>query len=325
MNVLLIQIRQLGDVLLTTPLARVIKEGISGARVVFLTGDKAVGVLKGNPWIDEIMTIGGSVLGECLTIKRVVGKFDAVIDVQRTGRSSRVTLFSLAKLRIAFYKKSSNFYYNRLVHWREHGYTPLERMELLKPLGIREPVRDILPEIFYNDSEFSCVKGMLKDVGADEFFVVAPTSRRPGKRWPIRNFRKLSEILWDKTRLMPVVVYGPGEKSYVDSGFTGCGSCYVLGRTLSIGELAALIDMSAFVISNDSFPAHVAVARRKRLFVVLGPTEGWYPKRDFVLELRKGLECQPCRDERSCPFGFRCLAGFSPEEVLELVGPALDL
>ena len=57
MKVLVIQIRQLGDILLSSPLGRVIKESIKGAEVHFLTSEIGKDILTGNPFIDKILVI----------------------------------------------------------------------------------------------------------------------------------------------------------------------------------------------------------------------------------------------------------------------------
>ena len=326
MKVLIIQVKQLGDVLLSEPLARAVKEAL-GAEVHFLTSPLGREILEGNPFIDRIITLEGGILGELKTLLEVRRNgYDAVVDAQRTGRSKRITLFSGAPVRVAFKKEGDNFYYTHLVEWRNRGYTVWERMELLKPLGIKSPP-ELLPEFYLKEEEVEEGRREVKRLGLkeDDFFVVVPTSRRRERSWEPYKFGLLSKRVAEFTGLTPLFAYAPGEEEMAREAFEACGGGVFLEKPLPIRKFASVVSLSRFLIGNDSFASHLSLALKKRTFVVLGPNEGWFPEVKEVVKVKKGLECQPCGNWKGCNRDLACYKELSPEEAFNQLKAELDV
>jgi len=277
MKVLLIQLRQLGDVLLSTPLARIIKERMAGSVVHFLTSDAAEDIVKDNPYIDKVLTLKSNFLNEIEMLFGIRAEhYDAVVDIQRTGRSKRLTLSSNAGLKIAFYKKGDNFYYNRLIKWENRGYTSWDRMKLLKGLGLENPIEKYLPEMYLNETADRNAKEYLKKHGIKKFFIVAPTARKKEKMWNPEQFGKLTNLISQTNGYAPVVVYGPSEKDMALECFSVLKTGHIIENPFSIKEFASLVHLSEFIIGNDSFTSHLGVSLRKKSLVILGPNSGWF-------------------------------------------------
>lgn len=320
MKILLIQLRQLGDVLLSTPLARVIKEKIQGSTVHFLTSDAAEDIVKDNPYIDKILTLKTGFLREFKTLLNIRReRYDAIADVQRTGRSKRLTLFSNADLKIAFYKKGDNFYYNRLIEWKDHGYTSWERMELLRCLNIKDPIKKYLPEMYLDKTADKIVKEYLKKHDVKKFFIVAPTARKENKMWNPEYFGRLANLISQTTGLLPIIVYGPNEKETALKCFNILKTGHIIEDPFSIKEFAGLVYMSEFIIGNDSFASHIGTSLKKKSIVILGPTSGWFVGNKNTLLVTKGLDCQPCGNYENCRHNLSCYRSLMPEDVFEKI------
>ncbi len=274
MKVLIIQVRQLGDVLLSSPLAKAVKEE-TGAEVHFLTSLAGKEILKGNPFIDKVITVEEGAVAEIKALAAVrKEKYDWVIDAQRTGRSKRITLLSGAPKRVAFKRERENFYYNVLVKWKNLGYTVWERLELLKPLGIEVSKRENYLPSFYNYQE---VKVPFK-----EFISIVPTARKREKMWNLKEFARLIEEL-----PLPVyALYAPGEENFIKELKEECKvSFYYPEKPHRIGESAFVIKESSLFIGLNSFASHLAVASRKKTVVVDRKSSGWFPKVPWVREV----------------------------------------
>ena len=290
MKILLIQLRQLGDVLLSAPLARVIKERMAGSVVHFLTSEAAKDIVNDNPYIDKVLTLKADFLNEIRMLFDIRAEhYDAIVDIQRTGRSKRLTLFSNAKLRIAFYKKGGNFCYNRLIKWENQGYTSWERMELLMGLGLENPIEKYLPEMYLNETADRNAKGYLKKHGIKNFFIVAPTARKKEKMWNPDYFGKLANLISQMNGYTPIVVYGPGEKDMAIECFNVLKTGHIIEKPLPIKEFAGLVYLSEFIIGNDSFASHLGVSLRKKSIVILGPNSGWFVDNENTLLVYKSL------------------------------------
>jgi len=326
LRVLVIQVRQLGDVLLSSPLARAVKE-ILGAEVHFLTSPLGKEILKGNPFIDRIVTLGDGVLGELKTLLEVRRNgYDAVVDAQRTGRSKRITLLSGAPVRIAFKKEGDNFYYTHLVEWKNRGYTVWERMELLKPLGVKR-TPNLLPEFYLTEGEVEEGRRIVKELGLEEssFFVVVPTARYREKSWGFRKFGELSRLVFNYFGLNPLFAYAPGEEEMAREAFEACGKGVLLPEPLPIRKFASVVNLSRFLIGNDSFAPHLSLALKRKTFVILGAFEGWFPDVDWVVKVKKGLECQPCGNLKGCDRDLACYGELSVGEVFEKLKAELNV
>ncbi len=285
MKVLIIQLRQLGDVLLSSPLARVIKEEIQNSEVHFLTSEAGKEILKDNPYIDEIIGVSEGLRFELKTLAKIrKEKYDAVIDVQRTGRSKRLTLLSGAKKRIAFRKDKENLYYNVLIDWVNHGYTAWERMELLRGIGIRNPVKLYLPETFFPEKQICTVKGLIPD---KKFVVIVPTARKSDKMWSLKNFARLIDFMEKELYIPSVVCYAPGEERFINELKRLSKSSFTFPETpLSIGSLALLIKKASLFVGNNSFASHLAVSQKVRTVVISKRKSGWFPPAEFVKEVQ---------------------------------------
>ena len=320
MKILIIQLRQLGDVLLSTPLAQNIKIFYPDSSVYFLTSSQAEDIVSENPFIDKVLTLKKGVKHEVEMIYRVRKEgFDAILDVQRTARSKRITLFSKAKIKAAFYKKGNNFPYNTLIKQETKGYTAFERLDLLKAISIDKPEK-LLPSLFFDSSTEERVKNYLINHSIKDYFVISPTARKQWKMWSLEEFGKLVDKISKKLNLTAVITYGNREeKEKVKETAEQISNSHIIEKPFSIKEFAALLKLSKFSVGNDSFPSHVAVSQGVKTVVICGPTSGWYPEHKNVLLIYKGLDCQPCNNPEMCPFNLACYRELSHEEVLPRV------
>ncbi|WP_457755364.1 glycosyltransferase family 9 protein [Thermovibrio ammonificans] len=275
MKVLIIQLRQLGDVLLSTPLARALKE--KGVKVHFLTSEAGRDIVEGNPFIDGIETLkeGSRELLKTALALRKEG-FDAVIDAQRTGRSRLITLLSGAPLRVAFRKERGNLFYNRLVEWENRGYTAWERLKLLEGLGLKlESYRNYLPEIYkIPENPF---KGR-------EYAVIVPTARKSHKMWPAEKFAELAAEL--RKEMEVIVLFGPGEReAALKVNELAGGGLTVPESPFPIKAAAAVMKGAGVVIGNNSFAPHLAVAVGSKVVVIDKKRSGWFPPIERVREV----------------------------------------
>lgn len=325
MKILIIQLRQLGDVLLTATLARAIKENIQNSKVDFLTSNPAKEILTLNPYIDEIFTIQKDLLSEFSVIKHIrANSYDSVIDAQRTATTKRISFFSSASKRIAF-KSKDNFYYNNVLIHENHSYTVDDRLTLLKPLGIKIDEGRYLPELYYNKDTDNKIENLLKNLNLkNNFFVIIPTARKKIKSWPLDYFIQLIDKVYYELGHTPLVVVAPNEdwilkeiKKQTKAKFFGFSN-------LSIKELACLIKKSQFFIGNDSFGGHVAVSQNTKSFILVGFSSGWFPKNRSTVLITAKLDCLPCNNWKKCPYALnngylKCFFSLKPIDAFNII------
>ncbi len=321
MKILLIQLKQLGDVLLSTPIAENIKIFYPNATVHFLTSENARDILTENPYIDKIITLRSGIKYEFKTIFTLRKElYYAVLDVQRTGRSKRITLLSKAKIKAAFKTSKDSFYYNTLIQQHTKGYTAFERLDILKAIGITKP-KKVMPKLFFSKKTEDEINSYLKRYKISDFFIVSPTARKPSKMWQPEEFGKLSNILSKKLNIKAIVVFGTeSEKIIAQRCAHYIENSHLIEKPFPIKNFAALVSKAKFSLGNDSFASHVAVSQNVKTVVICGPTSGWFPKNNKkILSIYKGLKCQPCNNPKKCLYDFACYKSLNHKEIVSII------
>ncbi|HLG50655.1 MAG TPA: glycosyltransferase family 9 protein [Chloroflexota bacterium] len=146
-------------------------------------------------------------------------------------------------------------------------------------------------------------------------------ARPPARRWPPERFAVVADALAARYGARLILSAGPGEEG-IAARVRACMRAVpvdLAGQT-TIGSLAALISRCDLVISNDTGPAHLAVALNRPSVTIFGPADRnrWAP-----LDARRHpiafvpVACSPC-PHWECPIDHRCLRWIEPEQVIEL-------
>lgn len=148
-----------------------------------------------------------------------------------------------------------------------------------------------------------------------------PGARPSARRWPPEYFGQVGDSLSRRYGARIVVTGGPGEEAIAAAVVARmeCDAVNLAGQT-DLGALAVLFRGCDLVISNDTGPAHVAVALDRPSVTIFGPADRrrWAPLDPTRHPVAfHSVECSPC-PYRDCPIDHRCLRGLPPEQVLAL-------
>ena len=324
-RVLVIQTAFLGDVVLTTPLFRAVKEHWPECHLAALVIPETAPILAGLPTVDEVIPYdkraGGA--GE---FRRIIGKvrgerFDVVLSPHRSVRSGTIAWLSGARRRIGYRESASPFYYSERVRRPPDRHETGRILALAEALGIEGT--NPRPDVALADEEREAARAA---AGKKPFAVISPSSVWPTKRWRPEGFAAVGDHL--RGRGYGVVITGSGEERAVCAAVKGAMSSSAVdfsGRTTP-RELAALVAEAVVLVVNDSAPVHLASAFDTPTVAIFGatvPAQGFAPlaSRSAVVEV-EGLACRPCGEHggRRCPEKhFRCMLDLSPEDVVAAV------
>lgn len=344
MNVLLIRLRQIGDVVFTTPALAALKAHFPSSRLVYIVEPSAAPIVANNPHLSEVIVaprvrgIGGVQQDLALGRRLARMRFDIAIDFHGGPRASLLTWLSRAPRRIGYNVAGRSWMYTERVD-RPRALRPRHSVEnqwdLLEPLGVEPPSRERFPvEMPVHAEAAERVTTRLRDyrLPADARLVVVHVSAgNPFRRWPIAAFAQLASGLVSFDPAVHVVITsGPSEadatarviqeaRSAVDDAsrrrLVSCGE-------FSLAELRALVEQAALYVGGDSGPMHVAATSHVPIVSLYGPTlpvrsEPWRHQVWPVAAVEvDGLACRPC-DQRVCqPGDFRCLTRITPQQVL---------
>lgn len=325
-KILICQLRQIGDVILMTPLLELLKKRYPQSMIHVLTEKKCVSVLEHNPYLDRVWPVDKKDLTplwkEVAYYRRVTAeRFDLVVDLQQTPRCRWVVFFSKAPVRLA----STPHWYTRWLYtdWvePEKAYASAMKAAVLSPLGI--VWQGERPCLRLTGDEKSFARNHLASLGLrpeHTLVTVDPTHWRETRRWPAAHYARLLELAAaGRPGLRFQILFGPGEESVVDEIFALSGSTDHLlpaGRLLTLREMAACIEASSMLVGNCSAPRHMAVAVDTPTLTIQGATSsGWVfpaPEHGYAAS---SIECRPC-NKNTCDIGILCLVELNPEVVL---------
>lgn len=318
MKILIVQLYQIGDVVLTTPIPREIKKKYPGAEIHFLTTPLSASVLKYDKNIDKIITINRdkNLLNTLRLINKIrKEKYDYILDFQNNPRTMWLSLFSKAKYKVTYAYSKRKFAYNKLIEPVKGTATEI-KCSLLKALNISD--YDIRPVLYPGEQELAKVKNYLDENNIKDFVVISPTHKGDTRRWPLENYLKLAEYIYENTSFKIIFSYAPNELDYIEK--IKKHKLYNIAfftPFFSLNEFVGLMSFAKFHTGNDSSPFHITVSLKKPSFVILGASsEGWiFPSNEYRW-VRKGLDCQPCRSNK-CKYGDKipCLKELSFEDI----------
>jgi heptosyltransferase-3 len=287
MKILVIQLRQLGDILLTTPVLRELKRAIPGCNITFLSHSMGRLILDDCPFIDDYFNYGSdwSLRQETSLAKTLRERhYDIAFDFMGNPRSALYTLGSLARERVAF--RSARFWcYNKTVPRNgPRQYIVRDKFRLLEASGIttdwNAADRLVLPW-FEKDTA-----PVMKFIGQHPWatgtplrVVLSPTHRREPRRWPLERFASLADFLARNWGAFVTWIWGPGEEADIDAAMSLCQEKTYKAPPTSFREMAALIANMDLFIGNSNGPSHVAVAAGTSSLQLHGPTSAinWCP------------------------------------------------
>jgi predicted lipopolysaccharide heptosyltransferase III len=346
MRILLVRLRQIGDVVFTTPAIHALRRRFPAAHLTYLVEPAAAPVVIGNPHLNEVIVAprvhGWRGVRDDLALARRLraARYDLAIDFHGGPRASLLAWLSGAPVRIGYEVAARGWMYTVRVA-RPRQLRPRHSVEnqwdLLAPLGIGPADRVAFPvEMTVDAAAAATVADRLARAGVnagDRLVVVHVSAGNPFRRWPIAHFVALVETLvTDDPRRRIVLTSGPSEHEAATLVMAGARA--VLGaaadRVLSCGEfslaeLRALLDRAALYIGGDSGPLHIAATTRVPVVGLYGPTlpvrsAPWRDARVGTESVDAGeLPCRPC-DQRVCaPGDFRCLMLITPAQVADAV------
>ncbi len=335
-KILIIRLSAMGDVLLTTPLIRRLKQQFPDCEIDFLVKEAYATLIKDNPSLHYTWTLYSEkglwgFVHLCRQIQKK--KYDGIIDLQVNVRSFMIRIFSQAKKRVRYKTWRGRRFLLVHFHWNIYKIclpVPLRFLRAVVSWGVKDDGLGL--ELFVNEETKSIVRSHLAERGIhtkDRIIVFAPGASKMTKRWPSENFACLGNIFF-KMNYRIVLVGGhqdrdvckdiEGAMKTTPENFTG---------QLSLQETAALINESALLITNDTGVMHMGAALKKPIVAIFGPTThhlGFAPFRTQSIVIEKSLPCRPCSYHGTdvCPKGhFRCMKDIHVKHVLQAANDLL--
>ncbi len=320
MKVLIIRFSSIGDIILTTPVIRCIKQQVPGVELHFVTKRSFKTIMESNPYIDKLHFLDNDLNATAEELKKE--NFDIVIDLHKNLRTLRMK-WKLGVKSFAFDKL--NWPKWLLVNLKIHKMPDIHIVDrymepAIKALGIKNDNKGLDYIIPAADEVEVTRYGVRKG----EYTVYAIGGQHFTKKMPVDKMVELISGLKESVLLIggkedfltaAEIIKKLDEKDGHGGAVNTCGM-------LNLNQSASLIRQAKYVISHDTGMMHVSAALKKKTFAIWGntvPELGMYPylTEHFNLEV-KDLSCRPCSKigYKKCPKGhFKCMN----EQTFELI------
>jgi heptosyltransferase-3 len=342
-RILVVALRRLGDVLLTTPLIRSLKRAWPDAVIDVLVFEGTQGILVGNPDIATVLTIPeraspGVTLG---MLRQVWRRYDVSFSTQS---GDRPTLFAWTAGRssVGFVEthglltRAKRFALSHAVEVVPNTHRVHEVLRLAQAVGVA-PVAEVVPPQAASSSAAAPSR---------PYAVVHPVPKFRYKRWTDDGWRGLAAALAARG-LSVVSTGGPDERGQLDELWNGMPDVRRLDGALAWPEIADLIRGAALYVGPDTSVTHLAAATSTPTIALFGPTDPrlWGPwpvggldpvwsaagtiqVRRNVWLVQNPLTCLPCQQEgcmRHISSHSQCLDELTLIQVLQAVDAALGV
>jgi ADP-heptose:LPS heptosyltransferase len=331
-KVLIVRFSSIGDIVLTTPVIRCLKQQ-TDFEVHFLTKRSFAATLKGNPYIDKLWTIEKDIneLSQTLLTEAYAWVIDLHGNLRTRELKTRLSLNAARHLRPR--PKSRTF--------PKLNYQKF----LLTRFGINR-----MPDVHIVDRYLQTVRdlGVINDGKGLDYFIHPDdevnleaeglpnkyTAFVIGAAHATKRLTPPQMVEFCQSTKQPVVLLGgPAETETGEEIANGLDHVYNACGRFKLGGSADLVRQAATVVTHDTGLMHVAAAFRKPIISIWGntvPDLGMYPYlpgQEVIEKQRRqevvGLSCRPCSKIgfQECPKGhFRCILDQDPEAIASLVG-----
>ena len=342
-SILLIQLGDIGDVVLSFPAIRSLHENFPEANIVIAVREKAKELIEDCKWATDVISINEEKrtwIEELKYQKRFFSRlrgfhFDLAIDIKPGDRGAILAFLSGARQKISFYADDGKLWRNRVfTHLATDEPNPGRHMAqyylgLLEAYNIK--TNHIRPEYDVPEDRYQKARALLKNKGIPSdrsIIAMQPFSLWKYKEWGVDKYIQLINWLISEYDVSIIITGSLDERERANGIIKNCRqNTYNLAGKTSIGTLAAVFKACKLFIGVDSAGVHIAAAVGLPTVCIFGPSSyiDWAPRGKQHQVVHKDFPCVPCQN-KGCQGSeiSRCLEELTLEEVMTVVKGQVD-
>jgi predicted lipopolysaccharide heptosyltransferase III len=348
-RILIIQLGDIGDVVLATPTVRAVKEAYPHALVSIMVRKPCGSLLTADPNLHEVVeaeTVRGSALHVMKEhvkfirrLRRV--RYDLVIDLRTDDRGAIMSFLTGARERVG--RRCAKPFWHDLLFTRILDDPPAapppvhpgadQSLRIVRAIGI--DTNDSTPKLHISSNDRKYAERVLTERGLlpnGRWFTLNPFSRWKYKEWGDEKWEQVINSLRGRFNIPVLLIGSPQEYSAAESIVSGCngGAHNLTGG--SVGEMAAVIATSSLHIGVDSGAPHIAAALGIPTVTIHGPSDwrAWRANDDLHKIITPQMECVPCNkkgcdDSGSGNGKSQCMKRLEADAVLQEIDRVLSV
>ena len=315
---LIIRFSSIGDIVLTTPVIRCLKQQVNGAEIHYLIKKRYSKILKRNPYVDKIHEFEGDLSKTISALKKE--NYHYIIDLHRCLRS-KIVKIRLKVLAFPFNKLNLQKWI--IVNFKINILPDIHIVDrYFKTVSLFDVKNDNIGLDYFIPKEDEIDIKQLPLKKTDNFIAFVIGAKHATKQLPVEKMISICKKI-----SFPVILLGGTEdielgnkieKEINTKVYNACGK-------YNINQSASLIKQSCVVITHDTGLMHIAAAFKKKIISIWGntiPEFGMYPympgEGSEIIEV-KNLKCRPCSKigHNKCPKKhFKCMNEINEEKII---------
>jgi predicted lipopolysaccharide heptosyltransferase III len=295
-KILLLQLKRIGDLILTLPAIAALRSNFPDSRLTLIVSSECADLLPAISGVDRILMVQRNLSDAALFLEVARKRFDYCIDFTRNDRSAFLAFLSRARKRIVSRRvrdqsKRRARVYNDFVKVRMRDVHTIDyNLGLLERFGIRS----VSPALHLDLPEAARKKAyaLRRDSNITEPYVIFhPGSARVEKFWEPRRWANVIDHARSDSRICTVLTGGAWrlEREHFREIKSKLRQPAVdLSGKTDLLTLAAIIAQARLLVTVDSAPMHLAATTQTPQVVLFGPTNPfhWRPRESPALILQ---------------------------------------
>lgn len=328
-KILAIRLDRIGDLILTTPALRAVKEAYPKAYLAVLVRGYTKDLIEGLSFIDEV------IIFERFSKKELMGylkesHFDVSLGFHPDSFVNYLPWRAGIPFRIGYKFCGSGIFLTQSLpddRDRRIRHEVASALEIAAKIGAR-PARMSLSIAVHPESERFAedfFKG--NDLVGKEAVVLHPGARQPYIRWDKKRFAEVADRLVKEARVGVILVGSAQEEGLVKEVKGLMKEECVVAAGLGLGDLVSVIKRARLFIGNSTGPMHIAAALKVPVVAIFGnihPRDSfqeWGPWGEGHIVVRKDLSCPSCHpgDCRT----YACMDAVTVDDVFQAASKIL--
>lgn len=327
MKFLVIRFSSIGDLVMTSPVYRILKQQIVSSEVHLLTKKKFAEVTKYNPHIDKFHYFANNLAEIIEALKKE--DFDYIIDLQNNLRTLRIKKALKKPVSVVNKLNVQKFLLTKLkIRTGKFSHFSDRCIDTLKPFNLKDDGKGL--DYYIGEHQQIDIHDLPATHHAGYICFVIGANYKV-KRLPEEKLKEICAAVDH-----PIVLLGGDEVADIAERISATDPFKIYnacGRKFSLNESADIIRRSKLVMSNDTGFQYIACAYKKPVVAIwgattpeigVGPYYGSIPAEPLAANqiVQPKLWCQPCTKfgYHKCPLGhFKCMNNQNVEEIRQKI------
>ena len=287
-SILIVNIRLIGDVILTTPLINLLHSVWPGVAIDLLVNRGTGEFLEKDPRVRKVIYSEKwkkSSAGPASSyLSHVFRKYDLALSMNTGDRGAVAILAASRRERVGYYDSTKpvssairRFFYSHPLSFDEDMHVVLRCGQIAAALGLSCERLEV--KLFWDASDkVEVISKRAENNLSDPYLVIHPFARWRYKYWDTHRFAEVSDRLVRQHRLRPVWTSSPDKEeiALLQDAAARCSiKPLLIPGTLSLNQMGCLLEGAALYIGLDTAITHIAASTGVPMVALYGPTELW--------------------------------------------------